>query len=115
MARKGSHILVETDGADSKKIDVIPHGIPDAPFVDSLGAKQKLGFLGRNVILTFGLISPNKGIEKMIEAMPAIIARSPDALYVVMGATHPQLLREAGEAYREGLIDRKSTRLNSSH
>ncbi len=104
MARKGRHILVETYRADPGKIDVIPHGIPDAPFVDTLGAKHRLGFSGRNVILTFGLISPNKGIETMIEAMPAIIARSPDALYVVMGATHPQLLREAGEAYRESLV-----------
>lgn len=104
MARKGRHILVETYRADPGKIDVVPHGIPDAPFVDTLGAKHRLGFSGRNVILTFGLISPNKGIETMIEAMPAIIARSPDALYVVMGATHPQLLREAGEAYRESLV-----------
>lgn len=105
MARKGRKILTETYGADQKKIEVIPHGIPDVPFVGSDGAKQRLGFAGRKVILTFGLISPNKGIETMIEAMPSIIEDAPDAVYVVMGATHPHLLREAGEEYREGLIE----------
>jgi glycosyltransferase involved in cell wall biosynthesis len=106
MARKGLHILTETYGADPKRIDVIPHGIPDVPFAASHEAKERLGHAGRNVVLTFGLISPNKGIEVMIEAMPAIVARSPDAVYIVMGATHPQLLREAGETYREGLVER---------
>lgn len=106
MARKGRDILVETYGADPERIAVIPHGIPDVPFQSSEAAKQQLGYAGRQVILTFGLISPNKGIEVMIEAMPAIIAQAPSAVYVVMGATHPHLLREAGETYREGLIKR---------
>ena len=106
MARKGREILIETYGVDPERIAVIPHGIPDVPYQPTDAAKQRLGFAGRRVILTFGLISPNKGIEVMIEAMPAIIAEVPDATYVVMGATHPHLLRDAGEAYRESLIAR---------
>lgn len=106
MARKGRDILIETYGADPERIAVIPHGIPDVAFEPADAARQRLGFAGRRVILTFGLISPNKGIEVMIEAMPAIIAEAPDAVYVVMGATHPHLLRSAGEAYRESLVER---------
>ncbi|MDP3906539.1 glycosyltransferase family 4 protein [Novosphingobium sp.] len=106
MARKGRDILIETYGADPERITVIPHGIPDVRFAPADAARERLGFAGRRVILTFGLISPNKGIEVMIEAMPAIIAAAPDAVYVVMGATHPQLVRTAGESYRESLIER---------
>lgn len=106
MARKGRDILIETYGADPERIIVIPHGIPDVAFEPAEAARARLGFAGRRVILTFGLISPNKGIEVMIEAMPAILAEAPDAVYVVMGATHPHLLRSAGEAYRESLAAR---------
>lgn len=109
MAKKARGILIECYDANPAKIVVIPHGIPDYPFVASARAKEKLGFAGKQVILTFGLISPNKGIETMIDAMPSIIARSPDALYVVMGATHPNLIREAGESYRHALVDRVAT------
>ena len=69
-------------------------------------AKAKLGFSGKSVILTFGLLSPNKGIEVMIDAMPSILKQPPDAVYVVLGATHPNLVRDQGEAYRESLIAR---------
>lgn len=106
MAAKGREILIETYGADPDRITVIPHGIPDVPFAPVGPARQRLGFAGRRVLLTFGLISPNKGIEVMIEAMPAIIADAPDAVYVVMGATHPHLLRDSGETYRESLMER---------
>lgn len=106
MARKGRAILIDTYGADPDKIVVIAHGIPDMPLVTPDRAKAALGFDGRDVILTFGLLSPNKGIETMIAAMPAILAQVPDAVYVVMGATHPALLRAAGEAYRETLVAR---------
>lgn len=106
MARKGREILIDRYGADPGRIAVIPHGIPDMPFAASDAAKQRLGFSGRKVILTFGLIGPGKGIEVMIDALPAIIVKVPDAVYVVMGATHPQLLRHDGESYREGLIER---------
>ena len=84
----------------------MPHGIPDFAFVEPDDAKAELGFAGRTVILTFGLLSPNKGIEVMIDAMPAVLASRPDAVYVVLGATHPNLVRERGEAYRESLIAR---------
>jgi len=103
MANMGREILTRVYDADPARIVVIPHGIPEAPFESSDRAKRHLGFAGRDVILTFGLISPGKGIETMIEAMPAIVAAAPDAVYVVMGATHPHLLRDAGEAYRERL------------
>ncbi|WCT80033.1 glycosyltransferase family 4 protein [Novosphingobium humi] len=106
MAQKGRSVLIDIYGADPGKIVVIPHGIPDMPLIIPQQAKEKLGFSGHRVILTFGLISPNKGIETMIEAMPVVLAAAPDAVYVVMGATHPTLLREAGEAYRESLIAR---------
>ncbi len=106
MAEKARRVLIEVYHAAPERIAVIPHGIPDAPFVTSDDAKRRLGYSGRKVILTFGLISPNKGIETMIEAMPAIVQNSPEAVYVVMGATHPQLLREAGESYRESLAER---------
>lgn len=106
MARKARAILIETYGADPARITVIPHGIPDLPLVNAQEAKRKLGFADHRVILTFGLISPNKGIEVMIEAMPLVLEAAPDAVYVVMGATHPALLRAEGEAYRESLIAR---------
>ena len=88
------------------KIEVIAHGIPDVAFVGPAAAKARLGFSGRSVVLTFGLLSPNKGIEVMIDAMPSILRRRPDAVYVVLGATHPNLVRDQGEAYRESLLAR---------
>ena len=87
----------------AEKIEVIAHGIPDRPFVETHAAKAKFGFSGKTVILTFGLLSPNKGIETVIDAMPGIIESCPSAVYVVLGATHPNLLRDQGEAYRERL------------
>jgi glycosyltransferase involved in cell wall biosynthesis len=106
MARMGRTILTRVYDADPARIVVIAHGIPDAPLETSDRAKRAIGFAGRDVMLTFGLISPGKGIEMMIEAMPAIVAAARNAVYVVMGATHPHLLREAGEAYRDRLIAR---------
>lgn len=106
MAEKGRDLLEKVYGVDPSKIDVIAHGIPDRPFHDSELAKAKLGYAGRPLILTFGLLSPNKGIEVVIDAMPTILEQSPDALYIVLGATHPTLLRAQGEAYRESLCQR---------
>lgn len=103
MARKGRRILIDHYGADPAKILVIAHGIPEVPLVLPQYAKEKLGFAHHRIILTFGLISPNKGIETMIEAMLVVLATAPDALYVVMGATHPALLLADGEAYRDSL------------
>jgi glycosyltransferase involved in cell wall biosynthesis len=103
MSDVGRAILNETYGVPERKIDVIPHGIPDMPFADPNFFKDQYSVEGRRVILTFGLLSPNKGIEKMIEALPRIVAEFPDVVYIVLGATHPNLVREHGEAYRESL------------
>lgn len=106
MAEKGRELLQSVYGVSAGKIEVIPHGIPDAPFAESDAAKARLGFGSAPVILTFGLLSPNKGIDVMIDAMPAILDRCPDAIYLVLGATHPTLIRHEGERYREGLMTR---------
>lgn len=106
MANKGRELLREVYRVPDDKIEVIAHGIPDVAFVESDAAKARLGFEGRSVILTFGLLSPNKGIEVMIDAMPSILKRCANAVYVVLGATHPNLVRNQGEAYREGLMAR---------
>ena len=106
MAGKARELLRSVYHVPDDKIEVIPHGIPDVAFVTPDAAKAKLGFAGRPVILTFGLLSPNKGIEVMIDAMPSILQSRPDAVYVVLGATHPNLVREQGEAYRESLTAR---------
>jgi glycosyltransferase involved in cell wall biosynthesis len=106
MANKGRELLRSVYRVPDDKIEVIAHGIPDFPFVEPDTAKAKLGFDGRSVILTFGLLSPSKGIEVMIDAMPSILKRCADAVYVVLGATHPNLVRDQGEAYRGSLMTR---------
>jgi glycosyltransferase involved in cell wall biosynthesis len=106
MAEKGRELLRAEYGVAAGKIELIPHGIPDCAFVGPDAAKLRHGFSDKAVILTFGLISPNKGIEVMIDAMPGILQRRPDAIYVVLGATHPNLVRHEGEAYRERLKTR---------
>ena len=106
MANKGSELLRSVYQVQDEKIEVIAHGIPDFPFIAPDAAKARLGFSGRAVVLTFGLLSPNKGIEVMIDAMPSILKRCPNAVYVVLGATHPNLVRDQGEAYRESLVTR---------
>jgi glycosyltransferase involved in cell wall biosynthesis len=109
MANKGRELLRSVYQVQDEKIEVIAHGIPDVAFVGPDAAKAKLGFGGKPVILTFGLLSPNKGIEVMIDAMPSILERRADAVYVVLGATHPNLVRDQGEAYRESLMARVRT------
>ena len=106
MAEKGRELLRSVHDVPARKIEVIPHGIPDFPFLETHHAKAKFGFGGKTVILTFGLLSPNKGIEIMIDAMPEIVKSCPNAVYVVLGATHPNLVRHQGEAYRESLTAR---------
>lgn len=106
MSHKGRTLLKEVHHVSSDKIEIIPHGVPDFPFLESNKAKLKLGFSHRTVILTFGLLSPNKGIETVIAAMPQIIRSCPNAVYVVLGATHPNVMREDGEKYRESLVAR---------
>lgn len=104
MAERGREILIETYAAHPATIAVIPHGVPDRNLIDTAAMKPRFGFEGREVLLTFGLLAPNKGIETMIAAMPAIVAAHPQALYVVLGATHPNLIAHEGEAYRDRLI-----------
>jgi len=106
MAEKGRELLRRVYRVPEEKIELIAHGTPDFPFVEPEQAKAKLGFSNRTVILTFGLLSPSKGIEFMIDAMPSILNSCPDAVYVVLGATHPNLVRQQGEAYRDGLVAR---------
>jgi glycosyltransferase involved in cell wall biosynthesis len=106
MANKGRELLHSVYRVPDEKIEIIAHGIPDFPLVEPDAAKAKLGFSDRAVILTFGLLSPSKGIEVMIDAMPSILKQRPDAVYVVLGATHPNLVRDQGEAYRESLMTR---------
>ena len=109
MANKARDLLRSVYQVPDDKIEVIAHGIPDVTFAGPDAAKAKLGFGGKSVILTFGLLSPNKGIEVMIDAMPSILKRRADAAYVVLGATHPNLVRDQGEAYRESLMARVRT------
>src|SRR3981081_2434483 len=105
-AGKARELLHTVYHVPDDKIEVIPHGIPDVAFVAPDAAKTRLGFAGRSCILTFGLLSPNKGSEVMIDAMPSILKRRADAVYVVLGATHPHLVRDEGESYRESLMAR---------
>ena len=106
MSEKGREFLRSVHDVPARKIEVIPHGIPDFPFLETHHAKAKFGFGGKTIILTFGLLSPNKGIEIMLDAMPGIIKSCPNAVYVILGATHPNLVRDQGEAYRESLTAR---------
>jgi len=103
MAEKAAEILSVNHGVKDAMIDIVPHGIPDVPFESSDAFKVGLGLEGRSVLLTYGLLGPGKGIEHAIRAMPEIIRRHPEVLYIVLGATHPNLLEREGEAYRESL------------
>jgi glycosyltransferase involved in cell wall biosynthesis len=103
MTERGRTILQEVYQASPDKIDLIPHGIPDVPFGASDSYKGQFGVGGKKVLLTFGLLSPNKGIEHVLNALPDVLAEFPDVVYIVLGATHPNELRARGEAYRLGL------------
>jgi len=103
MSERGRHLLAEVHGVAADRVDVIPHGIPDMPFVDPAFHKDRFGLDGRDVLLTFGLLAANKGIETMIAALPRLVATHPDVVYVVLGATHPHVLRREGERYRRSL------------
>ena len=103
MAERGREILKAVHGIDERKVVMIPHGVPDRALIDPTEMKARFGWSGRKVVMTFGLLAPSKGIETVIAAMPAIVVDHPDALYVVLGATHPNLVEHEGEAYREGL------------
>ena len=103
MVERGRTMLKEIYDAPPAKIDLIAHGIPDVGFVDPTYFKDQFGVEGKVVLLTFGLLSPNKGIENVLNALPDIVKEFPEVVYIVLGATHPNELREHGEAYRVSL------------
>src|SRR5580692_3857547 len=103
MSERGRQMLQDIYHAPTAKIDLIAHGIPDVGFVDPTYFKDQFGVEGKVVLLTFGLLSPNKGIEFVLNALPEIVAEFPEVVYIVLGATHPNELREHGEAYRVSL------------
>jgi glycosyltransferase involved in cell wall biosynthesis len=104
MSELAAEMLREVYAVPAGKIDVIPHGVPDLPFMDPNYFKDRFGTEGKSVLLTFGLLSPNKGIENVIRALPAIRAKHPNVVYLVSGVTHPHIRRREGERYREGLV-----------
>ncbi|MGO8758644.1 MAG: glycosyltransferase family 4 protein [Terracidiphilus sp.] len=103
MSELAAQMLREVYAVPAGKIDVIPHGVPDMHFMDPNYFKDRFGTEGKSVLLTFGLLSPNKGIENVIRALPSILARHPNVVYIVSGVTHPHIRRREGERYREEL------------
>ena len=103
MAERARDILCRVYAASPRQIVTIAHGVPDRALVDPDQFKPRFGWEGRKVVLTFGLLSPGKGLETIIEGLPQVVARHPDMLYVVVGATHPHLVAREGEAYRDRL------------
>jgi glycosyltransferase involved in cell wall biosynthesis len=103
MSELAAQLLREVYAVPHGKIDVIPHGVPDMQFMDPNYFKDRFGTEGKSVLLTFGLLSPNKGIENVIRALPAILARHPNVVYIVSGVTHPHIRKREGERYREEL------------
>jgi glycosyltransferase involved in cell wall biosynthesis len=103
MSEMSSRFLQETFKVPGSKIDMVPHGVPDLPFLDPNFYKDRFGVEGKAVLLTFGLLSPNKGIENVIQALPHILSRHKNVVYIVAGATHPHILRREGDGYRSYL------------
>ena len=105
MTHIAADLLAGVYGVSGPTVHVIPHGVPMVPFQRNGPHKDRLGLVGRKVICTFGLINRGKGLEFMIGAMPRIVAACPDALYLIVGVTHPQVKRQEGEIYRESLVE----------
>lgn len=103
MSARGAEFLQEIYHVLPEKIDQIPHGIPDVSFVDPSFHKDRFGVEGKTVLLSFGLLSANKGIENVINALPAILAKHPNVVYIILGATHPHVIQHEGETYRLSL------------
>jgi glycosyltransferase involved in cell wall biosynthesis len=106
MSRSAGQLLTSDYGVDPRRIAVIPHGVPDLPLAEPAVIKASLGLEGRDVILSFGLLGPDKGFELAIDAMPSIVAAHPDVCYVIVGATRPDLIEREGETYRDSLVAR---------
>lgn len=109
MSSSAADLLRTAYGVEPRRVRVIPHGVPNLQLVASSTVKSALGLAGRDVILSFGLLGPGKGYELAIDALPAVVAEHPEALYVMVGATHPDLVLREGEAYRHALADRVAT------
>ena len=105
MTQIAARLLADVYGVTGTPIHVIPHGVPEVGFDRDPAHKHRLGLEGRNVICTFGLINRGKGLEHMIRAMPQVVAKCPDAVYLIVGVTHPQVKRNEGEIYREKLVE----------
>ena len=103
MSQLSSQFLQEIFKVPGSKIDMVPHGVPDVPFLDPNFYKERFGVEGKAVLLTFGLLSPNKGIENVIQALPQILSKHKNVAYIVAGATHPHILRREGDKYRASL------------
>ncbi len=103
MSKQGKTFLTDIYGVPVNKIEVFPHGVPDMPFVDTHFYKDSFEVADKQTLLTFGLLSPNKGIETVIRALPSIVSNFPDVVYMVVGATHPHIIRQNGEQYRNSL------------
>lgn len=108
MSGHAADVLETLYEVDRERISVIPHGIPDFSFIDPDYFKERLNLLGRQTLLTFGLLSRNKGIEYVVEALPEVVEQHPDLVYIILGKTHPHVRDEEGEAYREELQERVS-------
>jgi glycosyltransferase involved in cell wall biosynthesis len=104
LSRSAEKLLTRTYGVDPLRLEVIPHGIPDLPLAGAATVKPAVGMAGREVILSFGLLGPGKGCELALTALPAVVAARPTAMYVILGATQPGILRREGEAHRESLV-----------
>lgn len=103
LSRTAADLLVQTYTIDPFRMEVIPHGVPDLPSSAPESSKAALGLAGRSVVLSFGLLGPDKDIEPMLQALPEIVAADPTTTYVILGATHPDVIRAEGQAYRERL------------
>ena len=114
MSQAAADLLSTAYGVDAGRVHIIPHGVPNLPLVDPESVKSELGVIGRDVILSFGLLGPGKGLELAIAALPQIAAEHPKVLYVILGATHPDLIVREGESYRHSLVD-QVRRLGMEH
>jgi len=104
MSTSAAELLTASYGTDPAHVEIVPHGVPSLPLVAPDTVKPQLGLAGRTVILSFGLLGPGKGYERAIAAMPAVVEADPTAVYVIVGATHPDLIRRDGESYRATLF-----------